>query len=139
MRKLATAAALTLTTAACSFYARGPEDYRDATQKVLDTRSQQMKSCYDETLRANPTAKGTVAVHFMVEKETGKLKDATLDKARTTAPEPLGQCVLKSLEGLALQPPDARDGDATFVWDFQVGAATAPPAAPLPSMPAPQS
>jgi hypothetical protein len=111
----------------CQFRARTPEDYRDETRAVLESRSVQVKTCYDNALREDPTAKGTVAVHFKVERETGRVTDARVDKAKTTAPEGLSKCVLGALDGLLLQPPDARDGDAQFVWDFQVGAATAPP------------
>jgi hypothetical protein len=35
----------------------------------------------------------------------------------TAAPE-LGQCIVSALEGLQLDPPDEREGDATFVWEF---------------------
>ena len=53
-----------------------------------------------------------------VEKKTGKLKEAKADQAHTTAPEPVVLCVLESLAGLTLQPPDGNDGKATFAYDL---------------------
>ena len=107
--------------AGCSFHARSPEDYRDATAALLETKAADVKACYDGALKANKELAGTVTVHFKVEKETGKLVDITADPAG-----PLGDCVTNSINGLALTPPDARDGDATFSYQFNVGPAPAP-------------
>jgi hypothetical protein len=117
----------------CSFMARSPEQYRDDTQALLESRQPQIKQCYDTALKTSSTLSGQVAVKFTVQAETGKIMDPAIDPARTTAPEPLGQCVVQSLDGLVLAPPDERDGQATFVYDFTTGGApTAPggPAAP---------
>ena len=112
----------------CSFYARSPEDYRDATQALLDTKTQDVKACYDAALKANKELQGRVTVQFTVEAETGKLKDIKVDPAGTTAPGELSTCVSNALGGLALTPPDKRDGVATWVYDFT--ATTPPPPAP---------
>jgi hypothetical protein len=111
--------------AGCSFHARSPEDYRDATAALLETKAGDVKACYDGALKANKELAGTVTVHFKVEKETGKLVDIKSDPAG-----PLGDCVSNSINGLALSPPDARDGDATFSYQFTVGPAPAAPPAP---------
>ena len=55
---------------------------------------------------------------FQIEEETGKLVAPAVVPAQTTAPSPLTECVLRSLDGAVLAPPDARDGEATFTWDF---------------------
>ena len=60
-----------------------------------------------------------MVVKFTVKKEKGKIVNAKIDPS-SDAPEGLGQCVVKAIDGLALEPPDARDGDATFRWEFQV-------------------
>src|SRR5262245_6544684 len=83
----------------CQFYARSPEDYRDATQALLDTKTPQIKACYDTQLNSNKDTAGKVTVHFKVEKETGKLIEIAADPARTQAPEPLTKCVVDALEG----------------------------------------
>jgi hypothetical protein len=44
----------------------------------------------------------------------------------TTAPEPLGQCVITAINGLTLDPPDERDGIASFVYEFKAAPAPAP-------------
>jgi hypothetical protein len=110
----------------CEFHARSPEDYRDVTQAVLDTKAQDIKACYDGALKGQKDLQGRVTVQFVVEAETGKLKDVKVDPAGTTAPEVLSQCVTNSVSGLALTPPDKRDGIATWVYDFTPTAAPAP-------------
>ena len=109
--------------AGCSFHARSPEDYRDATAALLETKAADVKACYDGALKSNKELAGAITVHFKVEKETGKLVDITSDPTG-----PLGDCVTNSINGLALTPPDARDGDATFSYQFSVGPAPAAPA-----------
>ncbi len=121
-----TALALLAGATACSFAARAPETYRDDTQKLLDTRNAQVKSCYDDALKTDAKIAGTVPVNFVVELETGKLVKAAIDPAKTTAPPALGECVLKAVDGLKLDPPDANEGQATFVYEFKPN----PPAAP---------
>ncbi|HEY2406125.1 MAG TPA: AgmX/PglI C-terminal domain-containing protein [Polyangiaceae bacterium] len=105
----------------CSFHARSPEEYRDATEALLQSKNADVKLCYDDALKTNKEVAGDVTVHFKVEAETGKLFDVTVDAAKTKAPEPLSQCVVKALNGLVLNPPDANLGDATFAYSFIVG------------------
>ncbi len=122
---------LVLGLAGCSFAARSPEMYRDDTQAVLQTRDPQIKACYDEALKTNKDLQGRVTVKLMVEHDTGKITNVAADPAGTTAPEQLTKCVVDSLQGLMLDPPDKRDGDASFVYEFVVGApaeAAPPPA-----------
>ena len=107
---------------ACSFNARSPEDYRKVTNDLLATRADQLKTCYDAVLLTNATAGGIVVVSFKVEAKTGKLSNPNIDPARTTAPDPLKQCVITALDGLAIDPPDSRDGSATFSWEFKPSA-----------------
>lgn len=117
----------------CEFHARSAEDYRDVTQALLDTKAQDIKVCYDTALKGQKDLQGRVTVQFVVEAETGKIKDVKVDPAGTTAPEVLSQCVTNSVSGLALTPPDKRDGIATWVYDFAPSAAApADPAAAAP-------
>lgn len=102
----------------CSFYARSPAQYRDDTSNLLATRAAELNTCYDNAAKTTPGIGGKVAVRFMVEKKTGRVMNAAADPARTTAPQPLIDCVLTSVNGLVLTPPDQRDGDATFEYDF---------------------
>lgn len=104
-------------TVGCQFHARGPDDYRDVTRSLIETRTSQIQSCYDTVLKTDKAAAGTVTVHFFVQEDTGALSDIEALPS-STAPEPLQQCVVTSLEGLVLSPPDARKGDATFSFDF---------------------
>lgn len=123
-------AAVSLSSVGCTFYARSPQQYRDDTSKVLETKNAEINSCYDTALKTTPAASGKVTVTFTVEEKTGKIIDTKADSARTTAPQPLIDCVVNALNGLVLQPPDQRKGDATFEYDFSV------PAAPAPAAPA---
>jgi hypothetical protein len=116
--------ALTLAFATgCSFAARSPDMYREDVQKLLEGQSASVQSCFVTALQADKTAGGTVTVRFTVAKDTGAFENASVDAARTTAPEPVSQCVLKSLEGLVLNPGDAQQGDATFAWEFRANPA----------------
>ena len=104
----------------CSFHARSPEDYKNDTRAVLETRSTQIQSCYDAALSTDPNAAGNVVVSFTVMEKTGEITDPQV-LPESSAPAPLGQCIVEAINGLALQPPDERKGDATFVWEFRKG------------------
>jgi hypothetical protein len=114
---------LIATAAACGGKARGLDAYRTDTQNLLGTRSAQLESCYSDALNTDATLAGTVTVRFVVEKKTGQIKDATIDPA-TTAPDVLGQCVLRALDGLALAPADRNEGRAMFTYEFAPSAAS---------------
>jgi 5-enolpyruvylshikimate-3-phosphate synthase len=107
-----------LGTAGCSFAARSPEMYRDDTQALLETRHADIKACYDNELKSNANLTGRVTVHFIVEKDTGRITNVAPVPAGTTADEKLTNCVISAIDGLVLTPPDNNDGDATFVYDF---------------------
>jgi hypothetical protein len=113
------AASLLACAAACSGTARGLEAYRTDTGNLLGTRSAQIKSCYDDALKADDKLAGTVTVQFIVEKTTGAIANAAVAPDKTTAPPALGQCVVKAVEGLVLAPPDRNEGRATFVYEFK--------------------
>jgi hypothetical protein len=104
----------------CSFHARDAESYRKDTRELLETKNTDLKACYDLELQRDPKAQGVVVVTFMVQKETGKIVEPKVDEVASSAPSTLGQCVVRLIDGLALQPPDERDGNATFRWEFQL-------------------
>jgi hypothetical protein len=104
--------------AACSFYARGPEDYRKAVRKVLEQKQPDVESCYKQSYEKDNAVQGRVVVSFEVEPKTGNIVKPSVVPNGTTANEALQKCVLASLEGLKLDPPDQRQGVATFTWDF---------------------
>ena len=53
------AAGLLACAAACSGTARGLEAYRTDTSNLLETRSAQIKSCYDDALKADDRLTGS--------------------------------------------------------------------------------
>ncbi|HEX4420239.1 MAG TPA: AgmX/PglI C-terminal domain-containing protein [Kofleriaceae bacterium] len=122
------AVAVAATAAACGGTARGLEAYRGDTGALLETRSAQLKSCYDDALKTDATMAGTVTVQFVVAKKTGTIENPQVDAAKSTAPAALGQCVVKAVDGLVLAPPDKNEGRATFTYEFKPG--EAPAAAP---------
>jgi outer membrane lipopolysaccharide assembly protein LptE/RlpB len=105
----------------CQFNARSAEDYSKETKKLLSKKNDELKSCYDALLKKEKKAEGLVVVNFTVEAKTGAIKDATIDEQKSTAKnaKELGECVLKALDGLALDPPDARTGQASFSYEFK--------------------
>ena len=108
----------------CGGTARGLEAYRADTQTLLDTRNAQLQSCYDEALKTNDKLAGTVTVAFVIEPKTGAIEHPTVDAAKSTAPAPLGDCVIKAVQGLVLAPADRHEGRATFVYEFKRPATT---------------
>ncbi|MEO8845306.1 MAG: AgmX/PglI C-terminal domain-containing protein [Kofleriaceae bacterium] len=106
-------------TVGCSGTARGLDAYRTDTQALLDTRNPQLQTCYDEALKANAKLAGTVTVSFVVEKKSGAIASPMVDAAKSTAPAPLGDCVVKAIQGLQLTPGDRHEGRATFVYEFK--------------------
>lgn len=106
----------------CQFHARSPEDYQKETTALLESKKDELKSCYDEVLKADSKAEGTVTVNFSVEPKTGAIVNPQVDSEKSTAPEPLQQCVVTALQGLALDPPDEREGVASFTYDFTANA-----------------
>jgi hypothetical protein len=119
--------AVPLALGACSFAARSPDMYRDDTGKALAVKSNEIRACYDSVLKSNPGAAGTVTVKFDVETEQGKIHNVSVDKAKTTAPDNVSECVTRNIDGLTLAPPDARKGEGTWTYEFQ-----APPAPSAP-------
>jgi hypothetical protein len=103
--------------------ARDQNGYRDATREVVTAHNDRVKSCYDAALAREPTLAGRVTLKFKVEAETGKVLDPQVDRAATTAPESLSQCVVQAVSGLALAPPDKNEGHASFSWEFKPGGA----------------
>jgi hypothetical protein len=118
----------------CEFHARSPEQYRDDTQALIQASAPAMEQCYTTALQQDKSLAGQVQVTFVVEPETGRVTNPQVDPS---APPALGQCVVQVLGGLALTPPDEREGQATWVFDFQPRPAPAVSAAP--TAPAEQS
>jgi len=106
-------------TLGCQFTARSAEDYNKETSHLLASKKDQLKTCYDTALQSDKTAAGKVAVTFTVEPKTGAIQDAKINEPESTAPKPLQQCVLNALNGLALDPPDQREGVASFTYEFK--------------------
>jgi hypothetical protein len=104
----------------CSGALRTAQPYRDDVAAVMATKNGDVKACYDNALKANKDLNGKVTVHFAVEMKTGTFKDV-----KTDGPAELGTCVSNALNGLVLAPGDANNGDATFVYEFTVGAPAA--------------
>ena len=122
LSRIVTAATFVAGLGACSFeyHARSPEDYRAATRALLESKQSDFTNCYAGVIKATPGAKGSVAVSFVVEEKTGKIVTPK-SLPESTAPQPLQECVVNGLNGLALDPPDQRKGVATMTFDFDRG------------------
>lgn len=119
---LITLCVLVTSSVGCSFQfvARDVDTYRQDTRDLLSTKNSEIKSCYDEQLKADPKTSGSTVVNFTVQEETGQLINVMLDEEQSTAPDALNQCVVNAVDGLALDPPDQRQGVASFSWEFKV-------------------
>ena len=118
MKSLLLIAGAAVLVSGCSFAARSPEMYRDDTKAVLETKNNDIRACYDGVLKGSPRAAGKVTVKFNVDTAAGKFTNIAVDAPNTTAPAEVSDCVTKSIAGLGVAPPDARLGEATFVWEF---------------------
>lgn len=110
---------LLLVTTACAGTVRSPTTYRDDTEKLLASRQAQVKTCYDEALAADATIGGTITVSFVVEKQTGVVKQAAVIPEKSRGSDKLYTCVLSALTGLRLAPGDRNEGRATFVYELK--------------------
>lgn len=117
----------------CAGNMRSPAQWDTDSQALLATHSEAIKACYNEALKKSPKLSGAVVVSYTIEPETGALKKAKLDEARTTAAAPARKCVLDNLLELKLAPPDANIGQGTNTWIFT---ATEAPVAPAEAAPA---
>jgi hypothetical protein len=116
---VATALAMITLGAGCSFIARDTETYKQENRSLVETRTSDIKACYDAALVSNPNLKGEVSISYTIEKKTGNLTNITVLTDKTTAPEDLQNCVVSALEGLKLAEPDQRDGIVqSFTWSF---------------------
>ncbi len=114
---LATAAlGLSIGTTGCGL--RSAEYYRDDVQKVLESKTGEVKGCYDRALAGDKKLAGPVTVRFTVAEDTGKIQNPVVQGDANPA---LQECVVRNIEGLELQPPDVNPGDGTFTWEFSVG------------------
>lgn len=102
--------------------ARNAEDYKTVTRDLVNTRAGAIQECYNKELENNPQLSGKLEVSFTVEKKTGKIANAEVRES--SVPDSIGTCVVGNLNGLTLERPDSRDGDATFIWKFEVGKAS---------------
>lgn len=116
MNRAALSCALVLLSA-CAV--RSPEMYRDDTRKLLSSKRNVLEACYDAELQADPNAMGKVIVHFTIERDTGRVLNPRIDDLLSTPNRTLRGCVLDAMRGLTLEPPDERNGDATFTWEFR--------------------
>lgn len=113
-------ALVALAATGCGGAVRIGDAYRDDVAKVVGSKDGDVKACYDNALKANKDLSGKVTVKFTVEMKTGTFKDV-----KTDGPAELGTCVSNALNGLVLTPGDSNNGDATFVYEFTVGAPAA--------------
>lgn|SRR5690606_18152944 len=119
-------AATSLSSLGCTFIARDPARYERDTRAVLEQNGSAIEQCYESHLKSDKSAAGTVVVSFVVQEETGVIKDVKVDEAASTAPAALQECVSQSIAGLKLAPPDARTGMATFTYELVVAPQSAP-------------
>lgn len=115
-----------LCSVACGGAIRVGDAYRDDTAKLITAQANpRIHDCFDGMVKTAPADQakaltGTTTVHFTVAKETGLITNPAIVPEQTTAQPQVAQCVVASLAGLKLDPPDNVDGDATFTWEFVV-------------------
>ncbi len=142
VRKLLLVGLVALGSMSAGCAARSDDIYAKDVQKVLETKGGDLAQCQAAAQQADPSAAGSVMVHFKVKDDTGEFTDPQVVAEKTTAPPALQQCVMQALPGLKLAPADNRPADANYEFVFAAGAGAMagaePAAAPsLPSAPPP--
>ncbi len=116
----------------CIKWMRDPEYYGEQLSELIEAREDKFKACYDRYLaEVDETAKGTLVARFVVEADTGRLTEIAVVAEQTTVPEGLAACVTDELSSLKLEPADAKDGHASYTWEFAPGSRKRPPADPF--------
>jgi hypothetical protein len=110
--------AVALVLAGCA-HARTSDEYAADTQKSLADKAPEIEACYNRVLATTPTAAGRVTVSFVVEADSGHFDQGRVDAAQTTAPQEVSECVLAAIPAVAISPPDRKQGQASWVWEFQ--------------------
>lgn len=110
---------LTVLSSAAGCAVRSPEMYRDDTRKLLTSKRPVLTACYDAELQTHPQATGKVIVHFTIERDSGRVLNPRIDDLLSTPNRTLRGCILDAMRDLVLAPPDDRNGDATFTWEFK--------------------
>ncbi|HEY4120013.1 MAG TPA: hypothetical protein VGM56_19245 [Byssovorax sp.] len=100
--------------------ARTPEQYGADARAMLDSKTPEIKSCYDAEIAHGARGTGSVIVHFTIAPALGTINAMAIDP-RSNAPEPLGKCVMDNIKGLTLAPADSAAGIATYTWEFTIG------------------
>jgi hypothetical protein len=122
-------ATLVATVAACGGTSRNVAVYRADTANLLESRSAELRTCYENALVTDTSLAGTVTVQFVVRPDSGRIENPTIDPTRSTATPALGECVITAINGLVLAPPDRNEGRATYTYEFRPDATpTAVPA-----------
>lgn len=124
----ASLAALAVGALGCSFGLRSPEMYKKDVRALLESRSGEIKACYDGVIKGNKESVGNVLIHFDVQEDSGSIVNMKVDD-KSTAPVPVRDCVNNSLQGLVLKPGDSNPAKATFTYEFEIAPQAAPPSA----------
>lgn len=139
MRNLVLVGLVALGTLSAGCAMRSDDIYAKDVQKVLETKGSDLAQCHAAALQSDPSAAGTVVVHFKVKEDTGEFTDPAVVPDKTTAPPALQQCVVQALPGLKLQPADNRPADANYEFVFNPVASAGGEAAPAGGPPAMQN
>jgi hypothetical protein len=62
---------------------------------------------------------GKLVLKLTVSRHTGEVGPIVVVYSETTVSAEMAECVQLALVGLRLDPPDWRDGQATYHWVFQ--------------------
>lgn len=101
---------------------RSTQDYTTDVRSLIETRSTDVRSCYDAELANNPATAGDVVVSFNVANKAGTVTDVVIDPS-SSAPAALQECVASALTGLVLDPGDMAKAKGTFTLRFSPPAA----------------
>jgi hypothetical protein len=96
-----------------------PDDARsmEVIGAVVKAHRQQARDCYEKGLKQVPNLKGDLVIHFTL-KPNGKVKEATLNRERSTITEPsVVNCVIDVIKSLEY-PKSSKGFESTINYPF---------------------
>jgi pyruvate/2-oxoglutarate dehydrogenase complex dihydrolipoamide acyltransferase (E2) component len=97
----------------------GQEDERsmEVIAAVVKANRQKARDCYEKALKQNSGLKGDLVIHFTL-KPNGKVKEATLNRERSTITEPsVVNCVIDVIRSLEY-PKSSKGFESTINYPF---------------------
>jgi hypothetical protein len=89
-------------------------------QAALESQTEAFKACYESALRRDRNTKGKMGLELRIEKNTGKVSSASIEKSNIGDAK-MKQCVAGAAEEMALPEPPGKtvEGHWDVAFEFE--------------------